>query len=469
LKLQRIKVEQFSKNLFILIELKKNALFLLISKSQYLLIIHSMKKAAFIIIILLLTVKTFAQAEPANYAAALNKFKLFYNQGKPDSIFSMFSPELKADLPLDKFKPTTDQLKSQLGELVKTEFVKYSGTLAVYKATFKNNVFLLNLGLNANNKFTGLLLSAYQENAPASAAVNAELTESPVIVKTLAGSISGSLVMPKEATGKVPLVIIVPDAGATDRNGNNPKTGLTANTYKLLAIDLGNKGIATLRYDKRHVGESVSTNKESQLRFEDYSDDVVSLVTYLNGDPRFSKIIVFGHGEGALAGMLATPDEPVQGLIIAEANSDQAEKILTDQMKSKPQFLRDEFKTVLDSMKKGKTIDKVDISLYYIARPSIQPFLMSWCRYDPPRVLKRVKIPALVIQGTNDLTVPADNADKFKKGKSDAVVLAIKGMNHILREAPADPEKNMATYSEPDLPLKPELVSGIVDFISKIK
>jgi uncharacterized protein len=195
----------------------------------------------------------------------------------------------------------------------------------------------------------------------------------------------------------------------------------------------------------------------------------VSLITYLNGDPRFSKVIVFGHGEGALAGMLATPDEPVQGLILAEGNSDLAEKILTDQMKSKPQFLRDEFKTILDSMKKGKTIDKVDLSLYYIARPSIQPFLMSWCRYDPPRVLRRMKVPVMIVQGTNDLTVPTDNADKFKKAKSDATMLIIKGMNHILRDAPSDPEQNMATYSKPDLPLKPELVTGIVDFVTKIK
>lgn len=428
-----------------------------------------MRKAVFIIIILLLTVKTFAQAEPANYASALNKFKLFYNQGKPDSIFSMFSAELKADLPIDKFKPTTDQLKLQLGELLKTEFVKYSGTLAVYKATFQNNVFFLNLGLNANNKLTGLLLSAYQENAPANTAVNAELTESPVIVKTLAGSISGSLVTPKDAKGKMPLVIIIPDAGAVDRDGNNAKIGLTANTYKILANDLANKGIATLRYDKRRVGESVSATKESQLRFEDYSDDVVSLITYMNGDQRFSKIVLFGHGEGALAGMLAAPDEPVQGLITAEANSDMGEKILIEQMKSKPQFLRDEFKTILDSMKKGKTTEKVDLPLYYIARPSIQSFLMSWCRYDPPRVLKRVKIPVLVIQGTNDLTVATDNADKFKKGKSDASTLVIKGMNHILREAPTDPEQNMITYGKPDLPLKTELVTGIVDFVNKIK
>ena len=126
-------------------------------------------------------------------------------------------------------------------------------------------------------------------------AIDPSLSESPVTVKTLAGSISGSLVIPKNVSGKIPIVLIVADAGFTDRDGNNPKAGITGNTYKLLANDLGIKGIATLRYDKRMVGESVSSTKESQLRMDDYSDDAVSLINMLNDDPRFSKIVLFGH------------------------------------------------------------------------------------------------------------------------------------------------------------------------------
>jgi hypothetical protein len=42
-------------------------------------------------------------------------------------------------------------------------------------------------------------------------------------------------------------------------------------------------------------------------------------------------------------------------------------------------------------------------------------------------------------------------------------------MNHILKEAPADEAANMATYSKPDLPLKPELVTSVVEFINKLK
>ena len=428
-----------------------------------------MKKAAFLILTLLITFRVIAQAEPANYTAALAKFTHYYNNNQPDSIFSMFSAEMKAALPLDKFKPTTEQLKSQYGELVKTDFVKYGGSLAVYKAAFKNSTFLLNLSLNAQNKLTGLLLSPYQESAVAPQAIDPSITESPILLKTLSGQISGTLVMPSNVSGKIPVVLIIGDAGATDRDGNNAKTGVTANTYKLLAHDLGKNGIASVRYDKRMVGESVTTTKEAQLRIDDYGDDAVGLVNMLNDDQRFSKIILFGHGEGAEVSMLAMFDEPVKAYISAEGWSEQAEKILTDEMKSKPKYQSDEFKTILDSMRKGKTTPIVDPAIYYIARPSVQVFLMSWCRMSPIRGMKKVKIPTLIIQGTTDLAVTPDNADKLKKAKSDAALLVIKGMNHELKDAPADEEQNAAVNSKPDVPLSAGLVPGIVDFVNKVK
>lgn len=428
-----------------------------------------MKKISLFLTILFIAVNAFAQAEPANYSFAVSKFRQFYNRNQPDSIFGMFSPEMKSQLPLDKFKPTTQQLKSQYGDLIKTDFVKYGESLAVYKATFQNSTFLLNISLNAQNRLTGLLLSPYQEPAVQSIVIDPSLTESPIRVKTLTGSVSGSLVVPNNAPGKIPVVLIIADSGPTDRDGNNAKADINGNTYKLLANDLGKRGIATLRYDKRMVGESVSTIKESQLSMEDYSDDAVSLINMLNDDPRFSKIILFGHGEGSLVAMMANIDEPVKGFISAEGPGEQADKILTEQMKSKPKFMADEFKAILDSLRKGKTTDKVDPSLYYIASPAKQHFLMSLCRIVPQRGMKRIKFPVLIVQGTTDLTVPVENAEKLKKAKSDATLLVISGMNHILKPAPADPEQNMATYSKPDLPLKPELVPAMVEFIDKLR
>ncbi|HEY2583993.1 MAG TPA: alpha/beta hydrolase [Mucilaginibacter sp.] len=303
-----------------------------------------------------------------------------------------------------------------------------------------------------------------------SVAIDPSLTESPISVKTFSGSVSGSLVVPNNVSGKIPVVLIIGDAGAMDRNGNNAKAGITANTYKILANDLGKNGIASLRYDKRLVGQSVSVTKESQLSIDDYAEDATNLINMLSGDQRFSKIIIFGHGEGSLVAMIALIDDlPIKGFISAEGAGDQADKMLTDQMKSGSKLVADEFKTILDSLRKGKTTENVDPALYSIARPSIQHFLMSWCRVVPQRGIKRIKEPVLIIQGTTDLQITVDNAEKLKKAKSDASLVIIKNMNHIFRDAPADPDQNMATFSKPDMPLKPEFVTAVVDFVNKVK
>lgn len=294
--------------------------------------------------------------------------------------------------------------------------------------------------------------------------------ESPVTLKTMGSTLSGTLAMPKNANGKVPVVLIVPSAGSVDRNGNDPTVDLGANSYRLLAYALGKAGIASLRYDKRMVGQSTSGDKEKNLSFEDYVDDATSLLNMLADDQRFSKIIIAGHGQGALVGAIATNEEPIKGYISLEGAGEPEFTMLTNNMKTQPEYKAKDIKRMLDSLKKGKTWDNIDISLYPIARPSLQPFIMSWCRYDPQREMKKLKMPVLIIQGTTDLEVTPENGMKLKSAaKSSAEYTVIRGMNFVLKDAPADREKNFATYKDPNLPLNQEMVKAVIDFIQGLK
>src|ERR1700754_582254 len=114
-----------------------------------------MKKTIFLLLIVFFAARAIAQTEPANYSVVANKFKLFYNNGQPDSIYKMFGPEMKSALTLDQFKATTVQLKTQLGDLQQTTFTSYTQPVAVYKATFKNAALALSLSLNNENKIIG--------------------------------------------------------------------------------------------------------------------------------------------------------------------------------------------------------------------------------------------------------------------------------------------------------------------------
>jgi len=128
----------------------------------------------------------------------------------------------------------------------------------------------------------------------------------PVQLLTPTGTIAGTLLVPP-ASGKIPVVLIIAGSGPTDRDGNNPLLPGKNNCYKLLADALAAGGVASLRYDKRGIGESRASGgaSEADLRFSMYVDDAVGWIVRLKADGRFSRVIVAGHSEGSLIGMVA--------------------------------------------------------------------------------------------------------------------------------------------------------------------
>jgi pimeloyl-ACP methyl ester carboxylesterase len=452
-----------------------------------------MRKIIFCLAFLFIAITTYAETELPNYKIAIGKFKQYYNNNQPDSLFRIFSPAVKTALPLDKTKDLFSQMQAQLGPLKETTFLKYIQTAGVYKAEYQNETLLVNLSLSKSNEIDGLYFNQYKPEAPIpdkpkapvttvkpiaapTSTLDPSLTETTVTLKTLGGTLSGTITMPKDAAGKIPIVLIIPGTDPTDRNGNiipasnSTAVGINADTYKYIAEDLGKAGIASLRYDKRGVGLSTTSGKEEDTKFSDNVDDASAFLLMLKDDPRFSKFIILGHSEGSLIGMITAYSEPVNGLISVEGPGLPADQILTERMvKTQPPAVSDEFKTILDSLKKGKTIPRVDPSLYAIARPSIQPYLMSWIFFEPQRVIKKIKTSILIIQGTTDLQVAVTNAEKLKKAKSEATLKIIDGMNYVLKLAPEDHDKNMATYKDPSLPLAPEFVTAIVAFVKGLK
>ncbi len=430
-----------------------------------------MRKFLLVFACVCFAVSAFSQTEPANYRTAVNRFIHFYNQNQPDSIFTMFSADVKTKIPLAQNRALINQLQSSLGNFQQATFLNIDTGVANYKADFAKASLTMRIRLNAGNQFAGLFFANPEMktgNAGAAPAADPTVAESPYSVKNLMATINGTLAMPREVSGKIPVVLIIAGSGPTDRNGNNP-LNVNANTYQMLASALAKNGIASVRYDKRNIGASPSPAVEKTLRFDNYVDDAVSLVNQLHDDPRFSKVIIFGHSEGSLIGMLAANDEPANGFISAAGAGVMADKVVTEQLKTQPDWIQKSFKTVLDTMKKGKTYENVDPTLYSIIRPSVQPYLMSWFRYDPAREIKKLKIPVLILQGTNDLQISTDNADKLKKGKSDAQLVIITGMNHILKQAPLTREGNLATYMDPNLPLDPTLTTSVINFVRKVK
>jgi len=105
--------------------------------------------------------------------------------------------------------------------------------------------------------------------------------------------------------------------------------------------------------------------------------------------------------------------------------------------------------------------------LYALFRPSVQPYMISWFKYDPALEIKKLSIPTLIVQGTNDIQVSVEDAKLLSAAYPKAGLMLIENMNHILRIVTGDRQANMATYGNAELPISGEMVKGISDFILK--
>src|SRR4051812_11739714 len=139
--------------------------------------------------------------------------------------------------------------------------------------------------------------------------------ESAYTIHSAGLELGGTLTLPRAAAAKVPLVVIIAGSGPTDRNGNS-MMGIRPNSYAQLAWRLAERGIASLRYDKRVLPATRGTWDITILSVEDFARDARAAADSLAKDPRFSKVILLGHSEGASEVLIAARDNPrVSGVI----------------------------------------------------------------------------------------------------------------------------------------------------------
>lgn len=295
--------------------------------------------------------------------------------------------------------------------------------------------------------------------------IDSSFTETNIELNTSTGKISGTLTTPK-VFNSIPVALIIAGSGPTDRNGNS--AFLKTDAYKKLAEQLVLQNIATVRYDKRGVGLSMSAAKsESELRFDDYVNDAKDWINLLKQDKRFTEVIVIGHSEGSLIGMIAAAQANTDKYVSVAGAGRPADKIIREQLSSQPQTLQQQTSAIMDSLLQGKTVANVDPSLNILFRPSVQPYLISWFKYDPQTEIKKLKIPVLIIQGTSDIQVTENDAKLLAAAKPEAKLVMIEKMNHIFRNVDGGREENIATYSNPSLPVSEKLVEAITKFIER--
>lgn len=278
--------------------------------------------------------------------------------------------------------------------------------------------------------------------------------------------LNGSLYSPLKQNKKTNLVILIAGSGPTDRDGN--QKGLTNNSLKYLSEELAKNDIAVFSYDKRIFAQMKSgTANEATLTFDDFITDATSVLLFFKNQKKYNKIIIAGHSEGSLIGMIAANGKADAFISLAGAGRT-IDAVLVEQINKQAPFLKEETQKNLDILKSGKSFELKNPMLASLFRESIQPYMISWIKYNPQMELAKLQMPILIINGTKDIQVSVQEAELLKKAKPEAELVLIENMNHVFKEIKGDDAENMKSYSNPDAPIAAKLTSTITTFVKSL-
>lgn len=276
----------------------------------------------------------------------------------------------------------------------------------------------------------------------------------------------GTLTLPSTQNSEN-LVIFIQGSGPTDRDGNQPM--MKNDGMKKIARELAANNIASFRFDKRIYKMRELQIQEKDLRFEDFVNDVNDIVSYFRNEGKYKNIILAGHSEGSLIGILAAENDADAFISLAGAG-EPIDNIVVDQIQKQAPPLAENAREAFDDMKANGKTSRYNPMLESIFRESVQPYMLSWMQYDPSEEIAKLEIPVLIVNGTGDIQVEETQAEMLSEANPEAELEILEKMNHVFRKIDSeDMLVNTKSYNEPEQPLHPELIPVLTEFIKTLE
>ena len=309
-----------------------------------------------------------------------------------------------------------------------------------------------------------LLLAVVSPEAPA-----ADPRERAIEVKGSMGPLPAALLLPR-SDGRVPGVVFLSGSGPNDKDDTIGPNKPIAD----IAWGLCDRGIASLRFDKRTFAIKHKGTVSDLTLKDEYYDDARAAIAVLSAmagiDPE--KIFVVGHSEGAMvAPQVAAAAPGARGIVMMAPGVRPIDKTLIDQLERGAKLtglgadeiaeqtaaLKETFAAIRDPEKKNTP-----------------PFMGAPASYwrevialDVPKLVRDSKLPILVLQGDQDIQVRKD-ADfellRTRAGDSGGRVTyrSFAGLNHLFMQV-----ERVSTGAEYGFPghVEPSVISVIADWI----
>jgi len=347
--------------------------------------------------------------------------------------------------------------------------VEYQGTLGndnVIVGNFKQAGMSFPLSLSKGTSETEKLVRPQEPKKP-----YPYYDEDVTFENVKAGiKLAGTLTLPSKS-GNFPAVVLITGSGAQNRNeeimGHKP--------FLVLADFLTRNGIAVLRFDDR--GTAGSTGDFKTAISTDFASDVEAGVAYLKTRNEIDKkkIGLIGHSEGGIiAPMVAGNSKDIAFIVLLAGSGIPGDRLLLLQedlifrasgmSDNKLQIVKRINSLVFELVKKSTSVDQLTADLTNLLKQEVKnypdkpekvsdddfvkaqvnevvnPWMLSFIKYDPATALIKVKCPVLSINGEKDLQVPPkENLEAIKSalskgGNIKVTAIELPGLNHLFQE-----------------------------------
>jgi len=300
------------------------------------------------------------------------------------------------------------------------------------------------------------------------------MQERQVAVASGVQSLAGTWCTPSDG-GPHPAALLLPGSGPLDRDGNHRRMRLGVSQQ--LAHALAAVGVATLRFDKRGVGQSPGDWRAAGLF--DNVDDAEAALAWLTRQPDVEgeRVFLIGHSEGAVvATALAARRPELAGLVLLCGAARTGEQVLLWQAERIVPTLPLPVRAVLGLLRADPVAKvaanhrKVKATTTDVARLNGLKTNARWFReymaYDPTDDLAKVEAPILAVTGTKDLQVSPDDLAGIAAAASGPVTTRlIEDMTHTLRRQSQPP--SLRRYrSEVQRPVDRELLDVLTGWVT---
>ena len=301
------------------------------------------------------------------------------------------------------------------------------------------------------------------------------MNETDVSIAAGEGALAGTLTTPNDE-GPFPAALLIAGSGPLDRDGNHKRLPLSLS--KDLARVLNDAGWASLRFDKRGIGQS--TGDYMSTGFYDELADATAALKWLGSHPNITDAVAAGHSAGALyAAEMSTHEDAAAGAVLLAYTIKTGEETLIWQAgeigESVPRWVKGLLKVFGTSIEKqqSKALTKLKNTSKDVVRIQGQKINAKWMReflaYDPEPMLRMTTSPLLAITGSKDVQVDPADIDLIAKIAGDhATAMVINDVDHLLRTETAAVSNPKRYKEQVTKPIDDRVVGVLVSWLESV-